>query len=266
MNVYVSLAALPSRESVTRKTLESLLRQSRPPYKIVVHLCPYYTRLKQSLHSDYLADFRNHPKVSFNMVNDDGPATKYLSAKALTSDCEDILVFCDDDVIYPTDSLERFVQFLNVHRRAAVGYLGRMLAKSLCFNEGIRVFDRPVRKDFSIQVDVLMATGMVAIRAGDFLNDLRWRWEEALTEGPRESIYLTDDIFLNAVLNVAGIKRYAIPGWVDCQRLAVPDALWALNRNGRNNDRALSYFKSAFLPVASGPLKRFWLKQYQALY
>lgn len=256
MKVYLSLSALPSRERVTKVVLQNLLHQTLAPSRIFIHVCPFYRRVGQQLPSDYLFEFRSDPRIVFVPSQDEGPATKFLSSASLPRERGDILIFCDDDVAYPLDSLERLVQFLKSRSKVAVGFLGRVLGTSLNFNRGTRVFDRRVSRNNRLEVDVLMAAGMLALRSEDLPFDLKQRWERAISEGPSESIRLTDDIFLNSVLSSLGIRRYVIPGWIDCKRFAVSDPLWALNRNGQNNNLALEYFRTHFLPVAHGPFKR----------
>lgn len=254
MTIVVSLTTIPSRSLSVRATVSSLLQQDLPPDRIVIHICPHYKRLNQDLPVNFLAELRDESKVTLVLTSDEGPATKFLHAEELTSNPEDVVVFCDDDFRYPPHALRRLVDFLEVETNVAVGYVGRVLSSSCRFNQSLKFFEGaiPFASKVALQVDVLMATGMIALRHASVPKNFEQRWQNALSRGPAEKLRLTDDIFLNAVLSENGIKRYVIPGWLELERRQVEDTLWNFNCDGKNNDAALAFFKNALLPLSHG--------------
>lgn len=258
MTIWATLTTIPSRESEARNTLNSLLAQTLAPTHIHVNVCSFYRRLNCTLPPGFLADFKAHPKVSILIGEDEGPATKFLGAADLTRSADDTVIICDDDVVYSPTVVERLVESVRSRPRSAAGLWGRALDRSLRFNRSQRIFDHPVpfADKISMKVDLLMAIGMIALRGDALPPDLRARWAEALARGPERSIRVTDDIFLNSILNQAGIERRVIPGWHACKRVSAADALWSINEDGRHNDAALLYFRESFLPLANGPVER----------
>lgn len=262
MSIWATLTTIPSREAEARNTLNSLLAQTMAPTRIYVNVCPFYRRLNRPLPPDFLADFKAHPNVSIVMGPDEGPATKFLAAADLTRSAGDAVIICDDDVIYSPTAVENLVEFVRSHPRSAAGLWGRALGRSMRFNRSHRIFDHPVpfKENLSMKVDILMAIGMIALRGDSLPSDLRARWAAALAQGPARSIWHTDDIFLNSILNQAGIGRHVIPGWHACKRVSGADALWNANQDGLHNDAALHYFRDSFLPLATSQKERLYIR------
>lgn len=258
MPIWATLTTIPTREQEARDTLNSLLAQTLAPTHIHVNVCSFYRRLNRPLPPDFLADFKAHPKVSILIGPDEGPATKFLGAADLTRSADDTVIICDDDVIYSPTAVEQLVEFVRSRPRSAAGLWGRALGRSMRFNRSQRIFDHPVPFEgkISVKVDILMAIGMIALRGDSLPPDLRARWAEALARGPERSIWVTDDIFLNSILNQAGIERRVIPGWHACKRVPAADALWNINQDGLHNDAALRYFRDSFLPLANSRVER----------
>ncbi|REG78450.1 glycosyltransferase [Marinomonas pollencensis] len=115
MSVYVSLTAINQRLSVLRYTLMSLLEQSYKPDYIVLNLSKDAYLLDEGVHQlpDWLTAMESNG-VSINWVENTGSYRKLLPVfRSITP--EDILVTCDDDVIYGEDWLKHLLQAAEQH-------------------------------------------------------------------------------------------------------------------------------------------------------
>ena len=117
----VSLSSIPPRFSGLPRTLESLLRQTVPPERVILYLSRHYARFPE-----WDGTLPEVPDgVEIRMVDEDlGPATKLLPAlKDFEGQDLDIL-FCDDDQIYQPYLAEALLEGRAKHPEASIGASG----------------------------------------------------------------------------------------------------------------------------------------------
>ena len=106
--VIASLSTVPDRINNLRPTIQSLLKQTRPPDEIVLAIPEFSIREQRPyVVPEYLLRL---PRVRVLRCREDwGPATKFIGAiqDELAAGRENTLIMVvDDDRVYPRDALE----------------------------------------------------------------------------------------------------------------------------------------------------------------
>lgn len=111
MSLTVSLTSTKSRLPVLRHTLLSLTEQAYKPDKILVQLShePYLSDEGIDSEPQWLNEMTKNTLVEVNWVKNTGPYRKLLPSLALAN-AEDLIVTCDDDVIYGPDWLKLLIE------------------------------------------------------------------------------------------------------------------------------------------------------------
>jgi hypothetical protein len=115
MSLIVSLTSTANRLPILKYTLLSLTEQSLPADRIVVNLSrePYLLDQGVSELPAWLTTMEeNHKGLEINWVKNTGPYRKLLPVYAEATD-SDVLVTCDDDVIYGVEWLKSLVDCAN---------------------------------------------------------------------------------------------------------------------------------------------------------
>ncbi len=129
MRVVVSLTTIPERDVLLMRNLQSLLRQTRVPDRIYLHV-PRVSRKGQPYDWPHLRALARRVDPSGQVVyvncveSDWGPITKLLPVLSLEPDPSTQLILVDDDVIYDPRLLERLLDPA-FQRFPAVGFAGR---------------------------------------------------------------------------------------------------------------------------------------------
>lgn len=216
-DVIVGLTTIPSRLPFVLPTLKSLLLQTVPPEKILLHL-PEHSRREQV---EYLVpeELRNLEVIQIVRCPDWGPATKILPA-LLESDPDQRVVAVDDDRIYRSTLLEDLLSASERHPDAAVGCFGLIVPldrvdrrrgllgrtiDGLRFRRGVSLRGSRLRRP--LPVDILHGYGGVMVRPGFFdlvrLADLH---------GAPEAAWLEDDTWFAAHCRVPKLIVPSKPG------------------------------------------------------
>ena len=103
--IIVSLTTSPIRIANIQPVIDSIMQQTIVPHKIVLNLPHVFKRFNSTF--DQIPDFlTNNNKILINRCEDIGPLTKILPTVSIAESMEDILISIDDDIVYPTNTIE----------------------------------------------------------------------------------------------------------------------------------------------------------------
>ena len=216
-DVIVGLTTIPSRLPFLVPTLKSLLLQTVPPAKILLHL-PRHSR-REEVEYSVPPELEGLQVIQIVRCPDWGPATKILPA-LLDSDPDQRIVAVDDDRIYRPTLLQNLLEASERHPEAAVGCFGvivpldridrrkRLLGRTI---EGLRygrgVSLRGSRLRNPLPVDILHGYGGVMVRPCFFDLD-----RLADLQGAPEAAWLEDDTWFAAHCRVPKLIVPSKPG------------------------------------------------------
>ena len=107
--IYISISTIPQRLKYLKKSVDSLLNQTRKPDKIFVNIPYKYKRFKETIEDNQIPKF-NNSIVEVTRCEDCGPGTKLLgSLNKIKKDS--LLVLADDDHTYEDYMIEKFFYF-----------------------------------------------------------------------------------------------------------------------------------------------------------
>ncbi|MFC3853186.1 glycosyltransferase [Salinispirillum marinum] len=118
--VIVSCTSIPSRFHVLDKTVRSVLNQSCPPKKMLLWL---HERHKNSLPKSLL-NMQGH-KFEIRFTELDSPHCKLVPT--LLAYPKDIIVTCDDDLIYEDSWLETLYKSHKEHNNDIIAHIARVI-------------------------------------------------------------------------------------------------------------------------------------------
>lgn len=120
----ITLSTIPPRFPHLEETLSSLAKQENVD-KIIVYIPKTYKRFK-----NYTLDAIKLPQgIEIHRADTDyGPATKVLPAIAEFSGTSTQILFCDDDLIYPSDWAKNLFEIQSKRPLEAVATIGRIRA------------------------------------------------------------------------------------------------------------------------------------------
>lgn len=201
----VSLSTLPDRIRRLHATLNSLLNQTRPPDEIVLAVPPFSSR--QSREYEIPEYLLRMPRVRLLRCQTDwGPATKFIAVvrDELSSGRRDTLIMvCDDDRIYPRDSLELYLRYHAQLPNAALCFRGGSMPRSLNW--------RHSRLEFGVDLQAPKRTAVIT-GCGSYLIQPRF-FDESLwdySKAPEGAFYM-DDMWISGHLERRGVEKYIIP-------------------------------------------------------
>ncbi len=260
-DLIVGLTTIPSRLPFLMPTLKSLLLQTVPPGKILLHL-PRHSRREQVEYS-VPEELQNLDVIQIVECPDWGPATKILPA-LLDSEPDQLIVAVDDDRIYRPRLLEDLLDASVRHPDAAVGCYGLIVpldrvdrrrgligrtVDGLGFRRGVSL--RGSRLRHALAVDILHGYGGVMVRPRFFdLDPL------ADLEGAPDAAWLEDDTWFAAHCRVPKLIVPGKPGSfprIFGRRVFRASRLGAHNRGGadpesRNTTVLMRMFSDRWMP------------------
>ena len=243
MKKIVSFSTIPSRIEKMEEVIASICYQSLMPDEIILWIPKYYSRLEDSIKAipDY---FNKYPVTIKESPEDYGPFTKLRPSLDYCDD-NDIIVTCDDDIIYPHKWFENLVTFSNKFPDNAICYRARRLkqkGKRLNYNRSELVFGSGDKEyDF---VDLITGT-RGALYKKRFFTDY-------IYTNDYRKMFMVDDIWINGNLAMAGTKCIVIPnpGFKEDKTIEMElyniDSLYQHNKDGLNNTNGLNFFKEYF--------------------
>lgn len=248
--LVVSLTTIPSRLERIEPTLRSLSEQSIQPAAIYLNL-PRESRREKTAYT-VPAFVERYSQVRVNWCDQDwGPATKLFGVLGRETDPATCIVTVDDDKQYHSEMIADYLHYAPLLPQCALGRRGWILRRpELTWpNMSYLPKTREIRKPVS--VDVLTGVGSVLYRRGFFQDDVM-----DYSGYPPEAFFV-DDICLCGYLARRKIPRVLIPSTLNAFHHtvtdtatdpgeALPNALWKQNKDGRNNNTMISYFRDAW--------------------
>ncbi len=156
--IYVSLSAIPQRLKNLRKSVDSLLNQSKKPDKIFINIPFKYKRFNETVEEKEIPKFDNNI-VEVTRCEDCGPGTKLLgSIDKLKKNS--LIILADDDHVYENYMIEKFFYFHSIAPNNAYSFYVHPLgnfgvgqgADGFAINtnhlEGIKIFYNKIVKNY----------------------------------------------------------------------------------------------------------------------
>ena len=198
--VIVGLTTTPKRIHTILPTLNSLLNQSRPADKIVLHLPKKLARTGERM-PDLPAAIKQleaDGKITIYNGGDHGPASKFVGAYH-NAEPDDLILWCDDDILYSPRMIETLAQ--ECPEGAAMGQCGFFMTGSTGY---------AIAPDHLGHAEILEGFGGVCCRKKDFPDiDLFPPVSEkefSQMTDKEKARFLADDYVMSTELQKKGIK------------------------------------------------------------
>jgi hypothetical protein len=241
--VIVSLSTVPDRINNLRPTIQSLLKQTRPPDEIVVAIPEFSIREHRPyVVPEYLLRL---PRVRVLRCREDwGPATKFIGAiqDELAAGRENTLIMVvDDDRLYPRDALETYLFYSEQLPNAALCFRGAAMPSTLDWDDAKMIHAKDLREPRPIAVITGCGSYLIQPR---FFDGSLWDYSVA----PQVAFHI-DDIWISGWLSRRGVKRYVVPASAMMQ--SVLRQRWTVSLNkipGRQklNNETIAFFRDTW--------------------
>ena len=246
--VIASLSTVPDRINNLRPTIQSLLKQTRPPDEIVLAIPEFSIREQRPyVVPEYLLRL---PRVRVLRCRKDwGPATKFIAAiqDELAAGRENTLIMVvDDDRVYPRDALETYLHYNEQLPNAALCFRGAAMPSTFDWDDAKMIYAKDLREPRPVAV--ITGCGSYFVRPRFFDRSL-WDYSEA----PSVAFYI-DDIWISAWLSRRGVKRYVVPASAMMRSVRRQRQTVSLNKiPGRQklNNETIAFFRDAWDVFAS---------------
>jgi len=246
--VIASLSTVPDRINNLRPTIQSLLKQTRPPDEIVLAIPEFSIREQRPyVVPKYISRL---PRVRVLRCREDwGPATKFIGAiqDELAAGRENTLIMVvDDDRLYPRDALETYLFYSEQLPNAALCFRGAAMPSTLDWDDAKMIHAKDLREPRSVAV--ITGCGSYLVRPRFFDQSL-WDYSGA----PSVAFYI-DDIWISAWLSRRGVKRYVVPASGMMRSVFRQRRTVSLNKiPGRQklNNETIAFFRDAWDVFAS---------------
>src|SRR5437762_11914649 len=152
--VIASLSTVPDRINNLRPTIQSLLKQTRPPDEIVLAIPEFSIRERRPyVVPKYISRL---PRVRvLHCAEDWGPATKFIGAiqDELAAGRENSLIMVvDDDRLYPRDALETYLYYSEQLPNAAICFRGSAMPSTLDWDDATMIRASELREPRPVAV------------------------------------------------------------------------------------------------------------------
>src|SRR5881227_2928020 len=240
--VIASLSTVPDRINNLRPTIQSLLKQTRPPDEIVLAIPEFSVRERRPyVVPKYISRL---PRVRVLRCPEDwGPATKFIAAiqDELAAGRENTLIMVvDDDRLYPRDALETYLHFNNQFPDAALCFRGAAMPSTLDWDDAKMIYAKDLREPRSVAV--ITGCGSYLVRPRFFDQSL---WDYSVA--PSVAFYI-DDIWISAWLSRRGVKRYVVPASAMMRSVFRQRRTVSLNKihdRQKLNNETIAFFRDA---------------------
>ena len=248
--VIASLTTVPDRIDNLEPTIQSLLKQTRPPDEIILAIPEFSTReQRRYVVPEYLLRL---PRVRILHCGKDwGPATKFIPVvqeELAAGRAGSLIMVVDDDRVYPRDALETYLYYSKRLPDAALCFRGAAMPRSFDWRDARMIRARELRQPQLAAV--MTGCGSYLIQPRSF-DDSLWNYSNA----PDGAFYM-DDIWISGWLSRGGVKRYVVPAsammrsvWRQRRTLSLHDV-----PNGRqyHNNETIAFFSDTWDVFASG--------------
>jgi len=198
--VIVGLTTTPKRIHTVLPTIQTLLNQSRPADKIVLHVPNKLARTGDRMPElpDAIKELEQAGKITIHHGGDHGPASKFVGAyhHALP---DDLIIWCDDDILYSPQMVETLAR--ECPEGSAMGQCG-------FFMTGANGY--AIAPDHLGHAEILEGFGGVCCRKKDFPDinlfpemTTRDFWH---LDAKGKAQFLADDYVMSVELQKKGIK------------------------------------------------------------
>src|SRR5438046_8175406 len=189
--VIASLSTVPDRINNLRPTIQSLLKQTRPPDEIVLAIPKFSVRERRPyVVPKYISRL---PRVRILRTREDwGPATKFIAAiqDELAAGRQNTLIMVvDDDRVYPRDALETYLHYSEQLPEAALCFRGAAMPSTFEWDEATMIRASELREPRPVAVITGCGSYLVQPR---FFDDSLWNYSGA----PQVGFHL-DDIWIS---------------------------------------------------------------------
>lgn len=241
--VIVSLSTVPDRINNLRPTIQSLLKQTRPPDEIVLAIPEFSVRERRPyVVPNYVSRL---PRVRvLHCPEDWGPATKFIGAiqDELAAGRENTLIMVvDDDRLYPRDALETYLNYSEQLPDAALCFRGAAMPSTLDWDDAKMIYAKDLREPRAVAVITGCGSYLIQPR---FFDGSLWDYSGA----PAVAFYI-DDIWISAWLSRRGVKRYVVPASAMMRSVRRQRRTVSLNKiHGRQklNNETIAFFRDAW--------------------
>jgi hypothetical protein len=250
--VIVSFTTVPQRIGNLQPTIQSLLRQTRPPDEILIAVPEFSIREQRAyVVPKYLSRL---PGVRILRCGRDwGPATKFIPAvrEEMAAGRDDTLIMVvDDDRVYPRDALESYLHYNEQLPDAALCFRGAPMPRSFDWREARMFYANELRHPR--RVAVITGCGSYFIQP-QFFDESLWDYSGA----PRGAFYM-DDIWISGWLSCRSIERYAVPASAMMRSVLRQNGTLSLHdvspSRQYNNNETIAFFRDAW-DIFASPLK-----------
>ncbi len=199
-DLIVSLTTFPSRINIVHLVVLSMLHQTFLPKKIILWLSKEQFDKKDL--PDSLLSLENEV-FEIRMV--DGDIRSYKKSYYVLKEYpEDNVLLIDDDLFYPTDTIEVLLQALKMHPNTVICRYGSIMkydsGKPMPYNSWWKEIVEP-----SEDKNLFFGTGGGTLLSRHLLYDDVDNIELALSLAP-----LADDVWMNAMVNMKNTPKYKI--------------------------------------------------------
>jgi|SRR5215208_666320 len=241
--VIASLSTVPDRINNLSPTIQSLLKQTRPPDEIVLAIPEFSVREQRPyVVPKYISRL---PRVRvLHCAEDWGPATKFIGAiqDELAAGRENSLIMVvDDDRLYPRDALETYLYYSEQLPNAALCFRGAAMPSTLDWDDAKMIYANDLREPHSVAV--ITGCGSYLVQP-QFFDESLWDYSGA----PSVAFHI-DDIWISAWLSRRGVKRYVIPASARMRSVSRQRRTVSLNKiPGRQklNNETIAFFRDAW--------------------
>lgn len=240
MNVIVGITTIPSRVNRCKSTIHSLLNQKTLfDYKIEINIPKFFKRFNDTIET--IPKFMEHPKIKINRTDDYGCITKLIPCLKNHNEYDDIIVNCDDDIIYPENWLSSLINQQVFTSGAVVCLRGRSFKSDHIVYENTKIVQYNSVQS-KTKTNILTATWGVAYP--------RMCFGEDFFNIPLDTeVFFSDDSYISGYLASKKIPIYVVPfnGKISSTAISTLEALWSINRVSQNNNKTLALFKDSFI-------------------
>ncbi|ACN17304.1 hypothetical protein HRM2_42480 [Desulforapulum autotrophicum HRM2] len=219
LKVIVSLTTIPSRISSIRKTIDSLLDQTRPPDEITINLPKMSKREKCGYRiPSFLQNYADEQQVRYpglpqkpiltiNRTEKDwGPATKFipvLQREKATGKSDTLCIIVDDDRSYVNTMVSNFIRYHAEYPDKVLCNRGRNLDGQYEYCKSTVIAGPKINTPQD--VDIITGVGGYALPL-NIMDENLWDYSTA-----PESAFYMDDIWISGWLAQNHINRIAVP-------------------------------------------------------
>jgi hypothetical protein len=247
--VIASLTTVPDRINNLSPTIQSLLKQTRPPDEIVLAIPEFSVREQRPYEvPKYISRL---PRVRIlHCRRDWGPATKFIPIvreELAAGRGDTFIMVVDDDRVYPRDALETYLHYNKQLPDAALCFRGAAMPRNLDWRDARMIRASELRQPQPAAV--ITGCGSYLIQP-TFFDESLWDYSQA----PKGAFYM-DDIWISGCLTRHGVKRYVVPATAMMRSVFRQRRTLSLHDvpDGRqyNNNETIAFFAAAWDVFAS---------------